>query len=165
MTPLYLQTVQDYPSAATGLVFSAMLLAGAVLQPFVGHLSDGIGRKPVLVVGNLVAAIAAAVIVLSDGGDLMLVGLVVAAGALTGIRSVVLAAAVDFAGGREATTLGLAFVLMDGVGALGAVLAGAVGSIDLVYAFALAAGLSALAAATALTLSFVARDAVDDLAD
>ena len=53
-----------------------------------------------------------------------------------------LALAVDFAGQREATTLGFVFVLMDGVGAFGALLAGVVGDFQLHYAFLLAAGFS-----------------------
>ena len=58
------------------------------------------------------------------------------------IRSGVLAMAVDFSGQREATTLGFVFMVMDGVGALGAVLAGLVGNFQLRYAFLLAAALS-----------------------
>ncbi|MDH3920001.1 MAG: hypothetical protein OEU25_17705, partial [Rhodospirillales bacterium] len=60
-----------------------------------------------------------------------------------------------------ATTLGLAFAVLDGVGALGALLAGAVGSFDLHYAFLLAAGLAVLAAALALPVAFAsgAREA------
>ena len=62
--------------------------------------------------------------------------------------------AVEFAGTREGTTLGLTFVVMDGVGALGAALAGAVGSLDLHYAFVLAAGFAAFAGATAAVMAF-----------
>ena len=68
--------------------------------------------------------------------------LVVSIGVLVAIRSALLAAAIEHAGSREGTTLGIAFALMDGVGAVGAVLAGVVGSIDLAYTYPLAAGLS-----------------------
>jgi hypothetical protein len=79
-----------------------------------------------------------------------ILALIVAVAALYGIRSSVLASAIEFGERREATTLGLAFVLLDGVGALGAALAGAVGSLDLRYAFLLAAGMAGIAALTAV---------------
>ena len=71
-------------------------------------------------------------------------------GTLVAIRSGVLAMALDFTGQREATTLGFVFVLMDGVGALGAVLAGFVGDFQLRYALLLAAALSIVSIATML---------------
>jgi hypothetical protein len=65
-----------------------------------------------------------------------------------------LAAAVEHAGSREGTTLGIAFALMDGVGAMGAVLAGVVGTIDLAYAYLLAAGLLITAVVFGLRVRF-----------
>ena len=150
MTPLFLMTVHGLSPAATGIAFSLMVLVGALSQPFVGRLSDRVGRRPVFVAGNAVAALAAVGIALAPGPWLAIAAIVVTATVLVGIRSVVLAAAVDFSGRRESTTLGFAFAVMDGVGAFGALLAGAVGNIDLHYSFMLAAGLSALAAAIAL---------------
>ena len=70
------------------------------------------------------------------------------------IRSALLAAAIEHAGSREGTTLGIAFALMDGVGAMGAVLAGVVGNIDLAYVYLLAAGLSITAAVIGLRIRF-----------
>ena len=61
----------------------------------------------------------------------------------------VLASAVDYSNKREATTLGFTFAVMDGVGALGAVSAGALGNFDLHYAFMLVACLCLLAVAMA----------------
>jgi len=127
-----------------------MLLFGALLQPFVGKFSDRIGRRPVFVVGNVIAAVAAACIALASGPAGATARMVVTATALVGIRSVVLASAVDHSAKREATTLGFTFAVMDGVGALGAVSAGALGNFDLHYAFILAACLCTLAAAVAM---------------
>ena len=131
MAPLLLQRVHGLSPAQTGLAFSAMILAGALVQPLVGRLSDGTGRKPLVIAGNLAAVAACLAVALSAGTGAVILALVAAATALTSIRSVILAAAVEFAGQREATNLGLAFVLLDGVGALGAVLAGTLGNLDL----------------------------------
>ena len=139
MTPLFLQTVHGLTSTMTGIAFSLMLLFGALLQPFVGKLSDRIGRRPVFVTGNVIAAAAASSIVLAGGPVTAIVAMVVTATALVGIRSVVLASTVDYSSKREATTLGFTFAVMDGVGALGAVGAGTLGNFDLHYAFILVA--------------------------
>ncbi len=162
MTPLFLQRVHGFSPVETGFIFAAMLLVGAVIQPAVGHLSDLTGRKRVVIAGNLAAAVAALAIALSPGPVSVIAALIATAALLVGIRSVVLATAVEFAGQRESTTLGLAFALLDGVGALGAVLAGAVGSLDLHYAFLLTAALAASSVALALPLAFVSagRDAI-----
>lgn len=162
MTPLFLQRVHGFSPLKTGFVFAAMLLVGAVIQPAVGHLSDLTGRKRVVIAGNLAAAVAALAIALSPGPVSLIAAMIATAALLVGIRSVVLATAVEFAGQREATSLGLAFALLDGVGALGAVLAGAVGSLDLHYAFLLTAALAASSVALALPLAFVSasRDAI-----
>ncbi len=80
-----------------------------------------------------------------DPSWISVVALIGAAVVFTAVRSVVLAAAVEIAHAREATNLAMAFTLLDGVGALGALLAGLVGRSDLTYAFLLASGLSAAA--------------------
>ena len=159
MTPLYLQTERGFSSSSTGVIFATMLLAGALAQPLVGRLSDAIGRKPVLLGGNLVAGIGAALLPLAWGAVGLVALLIIVVAVLVAIRSAVLASAIDFSAKREGTTLGLAFVLLDGVGALGSVAAGAVGSLDLHYAFALAAGFSLSAVALTLFTPMVTRNA------
>ena len=149
MTPLFLQTVHGLTSTMTGIAISLMLLFGALLQPFVGKLSDRIGRRPVFVTGNVIATAAAASIALAGGPATAIVAMVVTATALVGIRSVVLASAVDHSSKREATTLGFTFAVMDGVGAFGAVSAGTLGNFNLHYAFMLVACLCSFAVAMA----------------
>ena len=64
--------------------------------------------------------------------------LLIGVGLLEGIRASVLAAAVEYTGSREGTTLGFAFTLMDGLGAFGALLAGWAAGIRFSHAFLLA---------------------------
>ena len=64
--------------------------------------------------------------------------LLVGVGLLEGICSSVLAAAVEFTGSREGTTLGFAFTVMDGLGAFGVLLAGWAAGIQFSHAFLLA---------------------------
>ena len=161
MTPLFLQSNHGYSSAATGIVFAAMALCGSLAQPILGRLSDVIGRKRVLVGATSSAAVCAAGIALVSQ-PVGLVGIVIlAAGLLVGVRAVMLAVMVEVSGQRESTTLGFAFGIMDGVGALGAVLAGLAGHLDLRYAFFFAATLAATSTFIAVRHSFVARSLSD----
>ena len=152
MTPLFLQRIHGLSLAQTGAVFSAMVLAGALFQPFIGRLSDTTGRKPVFIAGTVAAGLACLAVAWSATLGAAVLALIAAVAALYGIRSSVLASAIEFGEQREATTLGLAFMLLDGVGALGAALAGVVGSLDLHYAFLLAAGLAGVAAVAAVPI-------------
>ncbi|HEX9699755.1 MAG TPA: MFS transporter [Acidobacteriota bacterium] len=153
MMPLYLQSAHRFRPAETGIAFSAMIFLGAVVQPAMGRLSDRVGRKPVILIGNLAAALAAFTVWLFGAQTAVaLAGFAVAIMSLTAIRSAHLAAAVDYSGHREATTLGLTFALLDGVGALGAWLAGLAADFELALAFLLAAALSLAAGLISLPL-------------
>ena len=71
---------------------------------------------------------------------------------LTAVRPVILAAAVEYSGKSEATTLGIVFTILDGVGMFGALLAGLIGEFELEYAFVMAAAMALLAALICLFL-------------
>lgn len=139
MIPLYLATVHDLASPTIGVIFAALLVTGALAQPFAGWLSDITGRRPVLMIGNAVAALTAALLILEPPFWLLILLMVISVAALDSIRAAMLAAAVDHTDRSEGTTLGLAFVLMDGVGAFGAALAGIAAGISWHFMFALAA--------------------------
>ena len=124
MIPLYLAERYGLGPVAAGVTFSALLIAGALVQPSVGKISDIAGRRPVLVAGNLTAGFASALLIFQPSFWFTIAAMAVAVAAMDAIRATMLAAAVDHADHREGTTLGLAFALMDGVGALGSVLAG-----------------------------------------
>ena len=84
---------------------------------------------------------------------IILAALLIGVASLECIRSSVLAAAVEYTGSREGTTLGFAFSLMDGVGAFGAMLAGWAAGIQFSHAFLLASALSATAMILGLSVS------------
>ena len=123
------------------------------------RLSDAKGRRRVFIVGSLLGVAAAIVAALPLATGWISISLVLAIGVLIAIRSGVLALAVDFAGQREATTLGFVFALMDGVGALGATLAEVVGDYQLHYAFLLAAGFSIISIAAIFSVDRIRRPA------
>lgn len=152
MTPLFLSQNQGFGWLQTALAMAFMMLFGALAQPATGKLSDRVGRRPLIVAGNAVAAGAAFVAWSSTSIVLTLIALGVALTVLVAIRSVLLAAAVDHAGGREGTSLGLAFAFMDGFAASAAVLAGWVGRDDLSNAFLLASGFSLVAVIFSMAL-------------
>lgn len=146
MMPLYLQTVRGFTAFEAGVVFAVTLLLGSFGQPVAGHVSDRAGRPPLLVGGAAAGAALALGAASATATWSVVACLVLSVALLAAVRSVVLAATVEHASGRESTTLALGFTLMDGIGAVGALLAGIVGEADLTHAFALAAGLATAAA-------------------
>ncbi len=150
MAPLYLRANHSLSWMATAIAMAAMMLPGALLQPWMGTVSDKIGRRPLIIFGNAIAAGAAFVAWLSLSFIFSLIALGIAMTVLVAIRSVLLASAVDHAGAREGTSLGLAFAFMDGFAASAAVLAGLAGESDLANAFLLASGFALMAVILAL---------------
>jgi len=147
MIPLYLAAEHGLAPESVGIIFATLLITGALAQPWVGRFSDRIGRRPVLVIGNLTAGLAVAALTLDSRFWAMIAFMAVGFAALDSIRAAMLAAAVDHTGHSESTTLGLAFVLMDGIGASGAVLAGVAAGFSWQHMFGLAAVFSFGAAA------------------
>ncbi|GAA5080891.1 MFS transporter [Roseibacterium beibuensis] len=139
MIPLYLATVHDLKPASIGIIFAALLITGALAQPWVGAMSDRAGRSPVLVVGNGIAALFVALLAVNPPFWFVIPAMAIGVASLDAIRAAMLASAVDHSERSEGTILGLAFVLMDGVGALGAVLAGMAAGVSWQVMFALAA--------------------------
>jgi len=156
MATLYIVNDLGFSEFWAGIAFATMILAGALLQPVMGHLSDRLGRRKIFAVALLSVAPLGFIIPFLSSPLIAMAFLVLMVGAFYGVRSVVLASAVDFAGKREGTTLGLTFVIMDGVGAIGAIMGGVVGDFDLSYAFALGSVFAVIAAVIALasTLAF-----------
>ncbi|MEM7225715.1 MAG: MFS transporter [Pseudomonadota bacterium] len=154
MIPLYLADRHGFGPEAAGIAFSTMLIVGALAQPWVGKVSDVVGRRPVVLFGTLTAALASALLVFQPSLWVMIATMIVAVAALDAIRAAILAGAVDHSGHSEGSTLGLAFVLMDGIGALGALLAGIAAGFSWPHMFALAGALSLGAAALGFVTNF-----------
>jgi FSR family fosmidomycin resistance protein-like MFS transporter len=150
MTPLFLRANHGFGWMATALAMAAMMLPGALAQPWMGKISDSVGRRPLIILGNAIAAAAAFVAWMSSTVVLSLIALGIALTVLVAIRAVLQASAVDHAGGREGTSLGLTFAFMDGFAASAAVLAGLAGENDLANAFLLASGFSLVAVVLAV---------------
>lgn len=154
MIPLYLASEQGFSPGMIGITFSALLIIGAIAQPWIGKISDMVGRRPVLIAGNLVAGVACMALVLQPVLWIMIGAMAIAIASADSIRAAMLAATVDHSDEQEGTTLGLAFVLLEGVGALGAVLAGLAAGVSWPYMFGLAALFSIGAAALATVTVF-----------
>ncbi len=161
MTPLFLRASHGFSWMMTAIALAAMMLPGALLQPVMGKISDTFGRRSLIILGNAIATVAAFAAWLSASMTLTLLALGLAMTVLVAIRAVLLAAAVDHAGGREGTSLGLTFAFMDGFAASAAVLAGLVGEHDLANAYLLAAGFSLVAVILAVASPMQATEPKD----
>lgn len=152
MTPLFLLREHTYSSSYTGVIFAGMLAGGALISPFFGRASDVLGRRIIVVLGLTFSGCAALVAGFANEGIVLIGALVIAGTFMVGIRPVMLASTVEVSRGRETTALGLAFGIMDGIGALGAVIAGTIGSNDLRFAIAFAGAMAFLSMGIALWL-------------
>ncbi|MBO9446650.1 MFS transporter [Ruegeria sp. R14_0] len=142
MMPLYLATAHGFAPGTIGIAFAAILVTGALAQPWVGSISDRFGRMPVLASGNGLGAFSIATLTFDPPFWFMIAMMAVGVASLDAVRAAMLAAAVDHSDRSESTTLGFAFALLDGVGALGAVLAGVVAGFSWGAMFGLCAALA-----------------------
>ena len=153
MAPLYFQSEHGLSPFYAGLIFAVILLVGTVFQPLFGKYSDGRGRRPMILLILFCASFFALFAGLASNLYWAILGLLPAVAILTAVRPVILAAAVEFTGKSESTTLGIVFTILDGVGMFGALLAGLIGEFELEYAFVMAAGLALAAAVICLFLN------------
>jgi len=154
MAPLYFQNEHGLSPFHAGLIFAAILMIGSICQPFFGKYTDNRGRKPMILLVLFAASFFALFAGLSDSLYWAVLGLLPAVAILTAVRPVILAAAVEYTGKAEATTLGIVFTILDGVGMFGALLAGLIGEFELRYAFIMAAVMALAAAVLCLFLKF-----------
>ncbi|MCP4187785.1 MAG: MFS transporter [Gammaproteobacteria bacterium] len=156
MTPLYLQNEYALTPFHAGIIFALTLMTGALCQPALGHYSDRRGRRNVILFVFFTTACLAFVAGISNSPTWSIIGLLSAIALLTTVRPAVLAAAVDFSTRSEATTLGIVFTVLDGVGMAGALFAGMAAEVELSRAFILAAALVMVAAIICMRMTFQA---------
>ncbi len=154
MAPLYFQQVHGMSPFLAGLIFAAILVVGSLFQPVFGKYSDRRERKPMVLIVLFAASFFALFAGLSTSLTWAILGLLPSIAILTAVRPVVLAAAVEYSGKSESTTLGIVFTVLDGVGMFGALCAGIAGEFELAYAFILGAALAFAAALICLVLKF-----------
>lgn len=65
MIPLYLEKIHTLSPGKIGIIFATILMVGALAQPWVGAISDKLGRMPVLATGSGLAALAIGILVLA----------------------------------------------------------------------------------------------------
>ena len=152
MAPLYFQSEHGLSPFYAGLIFACILMIGSIFQPFFGKYTDSRGRKPLILLVLFGASFFA--LVAGSGNSLYwaILGLLPSVAMLTAVRPVILAAAVEYTGKSAATTLGVVFTVLDGVGMFGALLAGLIGEFELRYAFLMAAVMASAAGAICLFL-------------
>jgi len=154
MAPVFFQNDHGLSPFHAGLIFAVTLLLGSLFQPFLGKYSDSRGRKPLILLMLFGSGFFALFAGLSDSLYWAILGLLPAVAMLTAVRPVILASAVEHSGQSEATTLGIVFTILDGVGMFGALLAGLVGEYDLRYAFIMASVMALCAGLICIFLNF-----------
>jgi len=139
MTPLTLQQRYEMSVFNSSVLFASMLVIGTLFQPFIGKLSDMVGRSQPIIMTLLFSTVFAAGAAWFEAFIPFMIALICAVSLLTAVRPIILATAVELSEQSESTTLGVVFSVLDGVGALGALAAGLAGEIDLTLAFFMAA--------------------------
>lgn len=123
----YLYQSLGLSSGTVGLYFSTLLLFAAAAPSFSGWAADRFGRKPLLVWGLAVSAIAIAVLPALPAGIPLAMGLAVAGVALWALRPIIFASAMEVAPPQIAGTLvGFLFTGNMGLSFISPILAGIV---------------------------------------
>ena len=152
---LYLSETQDMGSVGVGIHVALLTGLGIVAGPVFGHISDRVGRKPVIV-GVIAAKAGIAVLLAMVGGGLLFSVLIAALGTvLFSVNSLVQASALDFADGQqlEGSMVGLLWGSNAAFVGLSPLLVGfLVQTIGFGVLFWYVAAVSALALIAALTL-------------
>lgn len=145
MIALYLEDARGLSSGTVGVTFAFMIIASTVAALWFGRISDAVGRKPVILAGLILGSGSLLCLSISTNTVALFSSAIAAGLFLLGIRAVVTATALEVVGRWETTVLGIAMAVGEGLGGLGAVLAGLAGEIHLSYALVLGAGIALLA--------------------
>lgn len=145
--PLYIQEDLGYSALGLGFYYTLLHILGTVSQPILGLASDRFGRKAVLLPAfSLLAVLYTVIGFVPAGWPLGLVVTVISLFFYT-LTNITAAAATDVAGARQASSLGLIFLLNNVLVLPAPVLGGFLGSaLGIASVFALAGACLLLAA-------------------
>lgn len=109
--PLYLAVDLGMDSLEVGVRVGLLTALGVVTGPFIGALSDRVGRKPVILAVMLGEAIMSLVIVAAGSGMALVLVLLIAGMFMYSVNSLIQAAALDIVEGQrlEGTFVGLSW--------------------------------------------------------
>ena len=103
--PLYLRDDLEYSVTTVAIILSVAQIAGIVSQPVMGHLSDRVGRKPVLVVGTALVMLSAFAFSVARPGIQLFAAIVVKGAFSFSLHHIFVAAALDVARGVAQSTV------------------------------------------------------------
>ena len=157
--PLYLKQELDLSATVGAFYVTLFMAAGAGASPLIGHLSDRVGRKPVLMVTFITGAAIVALTTAPPHGPLLLLVVAGSGIVISSIGAVIMATALDtIRRGLESATLGPALALQEGISAVAPLTAGAIAvAFGLESAFYFVAIILALAAVVLLPLRLARR--------
>ena len=151
--PLYLTVDLKLPAATMGIYVSILFLFAGISPSFSGWLSDRFGRRPLIITGSILSAVAIAVVPYYDSGWPLRAGLALVGAALWALRPVIIAAAMEAAPPHLAGSI-VAFLFTGNMGLsfIGPIVAGVVADLyGLPAALAVVGTFPLLASAVALS--------------
>ena len=108
--PIYAREDLDLSTVATGALVSLLQVAGIASSPVLGHFSDQLGRRVVLLLGFGGLALGSLMLFLTGNSPLFYLAIAVTGLFLFPMMSILLAAAMDVVGdGVQGTTVSLVF--------------------------------------------------------
>jgi len=122
---IYLKEYLDLTPLSIGFHFSLIGISGVIFTPLWGHISDRVGRLPVITLGMLLTSLFIFLIRFSNSGITLIILLLLLGCVLFAIIPVIAAAAMDYTvPGTEGTSVSLLFAGGAILGSLSPIVAG-----------------------------------------
>jgi len=122
---IYLKEYLDLTPLSIGFHFSLIGISGVIFTPLWGHISDRVGRLPVITLGMLLTSLFIFLIRFSNSGITLIILLLLLGCVLFAIIPVIAAAAMDYTvPGTEGTSVSLLFTGGAILGSLSPIVAG-----------------------------------------
>ena len=122
---IYLKETLNLTPLSIGFHFSLIGISGVIFTPLWGHISDRVGRLPIITLGMLLTSLFIYLIRFSDSGISLIILLLLLGCVLFAIIPVIAAAAMDYTvPGTEGTSVSLLFTGGAILGSLSPIIAG-----------------------------------------